>query len=99
MYVRNDLMPHHIRITKVTPCRLQDITNEECLREGISSYQQGNDTYYNCTGIYIKGHPGVLTPFRTAKDAFFMLINKLNGWGYWNQNPSGYAYEFELITL
>lgn len=97
LYVRNDLMPHRIRITKVTPCRLQDITNEECLREGICSYQQGSNTYYNCFGIYIKGHPGVLTPFRAAKDAFFMLINKLNGWGYWNTNPSGYAYEFELL--
>lgn len=99
MYVCNDMMPHHIRITKVTPFRLQDITEEECLREGIHCYQQGNDTYYNCTGIYIKGHPGVLKPFKSPIDAFFMLINKLNGWGYWNQNPSGYAYEFELTTL
>ena len=97
MFVRPDLMPHHIRIIAVKPCRLQDITDEECLREGICRYQQGNSTYYNCPGIYIKGHPGVLNPFRTAKDAFFMLINKLNGWGYWNNNPQGYAYEFELV--
>ena len=99
MFVRPELMPHHIRITAVKPCRLQDITQEECLREGICSYQHGDNTYYNCVGIYMKGHPGVLNPFRTAKDAFFMLINKLNGWGYWSTNPTGYAYEFELTKL
>lgn len=97
MFVRPDLMPYRIRITTVTPCRLQDITDEECLHEGIDCYQQGNNIYYSCSGIYMKGHPGVLNPFRTAKDAFFMLINKLNGWGYWNTNPTGYAYEFELV--
>lgn len=97
MFVRNDLMPHQIRITAVKQCKLQDITEDECLREGIDSYRQGNDTYYNCRGIYLRGHIGVLKPFKTAKDAFFMLINKLNGWGYWNNNPDGYAYEFELV--
>ena len=97
MFVRPELMPHHIRITAITLCRLQDITDDECLREGIDCYQQGGNIYYNCSGIYIIGHPGVLNPFRTAKDAFFMLINKLNGWGYWNSNPQGYAYEFELV--
>lgn len=97
MFVKNELMPHQIRITKVTPCRLQDITDDECMKEGVESYMQGNNTYYNCRGIYMRGHPGVLNPFKTAKDCFFMLINKLNGWGYWNTNPNGYAYEFELI--
>lgn len=97
MFVKNELMPHRIRITAVRQCKLQDITEDECLREGIDSYKQGNDTYYNCQGIYIRGHMGVLKPFKTAKDAFFMLINKLNGWGYWWNNPEGYAYEFELV--
>lgn len=97
MYVRNDLMPHKIRITAVHQCKLQEITEEECLREGICSYEQGNETYYNCQGIYLQGHIGVLKPFKTAKDAFFMLINKLNGWGYWNNNPDGYAYEFKMV--
>ena len=35
MFVRADLMPHHIRITDVKVERLQDISDEECLREGI----------------------------------------------------------------
>lgn len=97
MYVNNELMPYNIRITDVKTCRLQDITDDECMREGICSYKIGDSTYYNCKGIYIQGHPGVLKPFKTPRDAFFMLINKIFGWGYWNTNPIGFAYEFELI--
>lgn len=35
MFVRADLMPHRIRITNVRVERLQDITDEDCLKEGI----------------------------------------------------------------
>lgn len=35
MFVKADLMPHHIIITDVKVERLQDITNEDCLKEGV----------------------------------------------------------------
>ena len=35
MFVRADLMPHHIRITDIKIERLQDISDEDCLKEGI----------------------------------------------------------------
>ena len=35
MFVRSDLMPHHIRITDVRVERLQDISDEDCLKEGV----------------------------------------------------------------
>ena len=35
MFVRADLMPHHIRITNVRVERLQDISNEDCFKEGV----------------------------------------------------------------
>ena len=97
MFVKNELMPHHIKITGVKQCCLQDITDEECLREGVNTFIQGEDTYYNVQGIYVRKHSGALKPFKTAKDAFFMLINKLGGWGHWFSNPEGYAYEFKII--
>jgi hypothetical protein len=97
MYVKNELMPFQIRITSVNKCRLQDLTDEDCLKEGVNSYKQGNETYYNCEGIYYKRRQGLLKPFKTAKEVFFNLISKLNGYGYWTINPDGYAYEFELI--
>lgn len=38
MYVSADLMPHQIRITGIRCERLQDISDEECLREGIRQF-------------------------------------------------------------
>ena len=35
MFVRADLMPHRIRITDIRVERLQDISDEDCIREGI----------------------------------------------------------------
>lgn len=87
MFTRNEEMPHKIKITKVTPCKLQDVTEEECLREGI---------YVFIERIFNFDNSG-LPWYDTAKEAFAGLINKLNGKGYWESNPDGYAYEFELV--
>ena len=35
MFVKANLLPHHIRITDVKVERLQDISDKECLREGV----------------------------------------------------------------
>lgn len=35
MFVKADLMPHQIKITNIRMERLQDISDEDCLREGI----------------------------------------------------------------
>lgn len=87
MFVKNELMPHKIKITKVTPCKLQDVTEEECLREGIYVFIERMFNFDNSR----------LPWYDTAKEAFADLINKLNGKGYWESNPLGYAYEFELV--
>lgn len=90
MFVRPEFMPHHIRITAIKPCRLQDITNEECLREGIIYIGYIDKFYFqreDKEGFY----------FTQPQDGFATLINKLNSRGYWDSNPQGYAYEFELV--
>ena len=87
MFVKNELMPHKIKITKVTPCKLQDVTEEECLREGIHVFVKRMFNFDS------SGLPW----YDSAKEAFADLINKLNGKGYWESNPLGYAYEFELV--
>jgi hypothetical protein len=73
MFVKNELMPHKIRITSVKKCRLQDLTNEECIKEGIKN---GRDFGY----IYGKGNNP--RRFLTPTAAFSHLINKINGKGY-----------------
>lgn len=37
MFVKSELMPHQIRITGIKCERLQDISNEECLRELVKT--------------------------------------------------------------
>lgn len=91
MFVKNELMPHQIRITSVKKCRLQDLTDEECLREGIVK-RIISFRYLDIAYIFRNSEF-----YETAKQAFSDLINKLNGKGYWETNPEGYAYEFELV--
>lgn len=91
MFTRNEEMPHKIKITKVTPCKLQDITEEECLREGLNMFADGDGI------VFFNFNNSRLPWYDTAKKAFADLINELNGKVYWECNPDGYAYEFELV--
>ena len=88
MFVKNELMPHQIRITAVKKCKLQDLTDEECLKEGIKK-----GSVYGF--IYKKGK--WIKKALTAIKAFEHLIDDLMDKGYWDSNPEGYAYEFELV--
>ena len=90
MFVRADLMPHRIRITNIKAERLQDISEEDCLREGIVKT--------DCVAPY--GFPvgnGKWKNYRTPQDAFAVLIDRICGRGTWDRNPWVYVYEFEFI--
>ena len=45
MFSKAELMPHQIRITDVRCERLQDISDSECLREGVQ-YIEEIEKYY-----------------------------------------------------
>lgn len=96
MFVRAELMPHQIRITDVHPERLQDISDEDCLAEGIIK----NATRY-CFKQKVKQTTGdVLTfsvNFDTPREAYAALIDKISGKGTWDSNPWVWAYTFELV--
>lgn len=87
MFVRADLMPHHIKITNIRVERLQDISDEDCLKEGIYKLSESD---YN-----FKGNKERYTS-RTAKDAFRKLINQLDR-KMWAVNPYEWVFEFELV--
>lgn len=92
MYVKADLMPHQIRITDVRVERLQDISDEDCVREGIQWANGGFYSYYNhLTGarLWISG--------KSPKKAFAALIDKISGEGTFESNPWVFVYEFELV--
>lgn len=92
MFVRSDLMSHHIRIANIKIQRLQEISNEDCLKEGIEEHlknvQYGFSSNIGYCGQY---------PFPNPREAFASLIDKVSGRGTWNNNPYVFAYEFELI--
>lgn len=87
MFVKADLMPHQIRITNVRVERLQDISDEDCLNEGVFLGQFHTYSY--------AGRPRC--PFNTPRDAFASLINRISGKGTWESNPWVFVYEFELV--
>jgi hypothetical protein len=95
MYVRAALMPHQIRITGIRYERLQDISDEECMREGIleSWYESTDTTTYG----YADEKKGTAVEFDTPRKAFAALIDKVSGRGTWASNPWVVVYEFELV--
>ncbi|WP_065218048.1 MULTISPECIES: ASCH domain-containing protein [Butyricimonas] len=95
MFVKASLMPHAIEITDVRVERLQDITSEDCLREGIEKFDVfGTPSSYIFSdaknNIYPKGW------CTEPKEAFALLIDKVSGKGTWDSNPWVFAYTFEL---
>lgn len=88
MFVRAVLMPHRIKITNIRVERLQDISDEDCMKEGVRTdgYHQ---KYYTVSGF--KMH------YSTPQLAFASLIDSTCGKGTWESNPYVFVYEFELI--
>ena len=97
MFVRADLMPHHIRITGIKVERLQDISEEDCLKEGVYIDESSPSCYQPF--FTFKNSLVQRTPlgWDNARDAFAALIDKVGKKDDWNKNPWVYVYEFELV--
>ena len=104
MFVKAEYMPHRIRITNVKVERLQDISEEDAMREGVFKYDKP-PLHHECDMFapwppYIKPYKwdGNNLKYRcTARYAFAYLIDKISGCGTWKRNPWVFAYEFELV--
>ena len=93
MFVKADLMPHHIKITGIKVERLQDISDEDCLKEGIIHVSTflGQKIYHtpHVNGSYLSTN--------VAQEAFAYLIDKVSGKGTWEENPFVWVYEFKMF--
>ena len=93
MFVKADLMPRHIKITGIKVERLQDISDEDCLKEGIIHVSTflGQKIYHtpHVNGSYLSTN--------VAQEAFAYLIDKVSGKGTWEENPFVWVYEFKLF--
>lgn len=92
MFVKAEKMPHAIRITNIRIERLQDISEEDCMKEGI--WRDDNVGLEDTTYWY---HGLVNSSFRTPQQAYASLIDSISGKGTWASNPYVFVYNFELI--
>lgn len=97
MFVKPELMPHQIRMKNVRIERLQDISDEDCLAEGIdirglivSPTSMGVDKimYHFCN---------INRFYSTPREAYAALIDKVGKKGDWERNPYVFVYDFELV--
>lgn len=100
MFVRAASMPHRIRIKDVRVERLQDISGEDCIKEGVGVSATDNRIGYPF-GIpfnYFIGEDKKSCRYTTPREAFATLIDKVSGKGTWERNPYVLVYEFELVA-
>lgn len=92
MFVRAEGCKHKIRITDVRVERLQDITDECCLKEGVIKWDAGQkDIPFFCYPNSAK------CDYDTPQEAFAHLINKVSKKDVWQENPYVFVYDFELV--
>lgn len=95
MYVKAELMLHHVRITEVRFEQLKCISDEECLEEGI--YRRDDVIDCNMNPVVRYQYYGTPEMFATPRDAFASLIDKISGKGTWEKNEYVYVYGIERI--
>lgn len=95
MFVRPNLMPHQIQITDINIERLQDITDEDCMKEGIMVH----DGMPAMADLYVFNGRTPVENYLTPREAFAHLINRpgVGRKGLWEENPFVFAYSFKLI--
>ena len=102
MLVRPELMPHQIRVKRLSIQRLKDISDEDCLAEGVvvveSKLVGGVKSYYPCEYLQLLAKEvGWGRVFDTPREAYATLIDETRGKGTWENNPYVWVYDFELI--
>ena len=88
MFVKAKFMPHSIKMANIRIERLQDISKEDCLKEGV---KRKNERYV------VENQKGVVFYTNDPTLAFRCLIDKTCGKGTWDSNPYVFVYDFELV--
>ena len=93
MFVKASLMPHQIEILDVRVERLQDISDEDCIKEGVIIGRCGNKDHW-MKAYYV---PNENQPYTTPREAFACLIDKVGKKGTWESNPYVFRIEFKRV--
>lgn len=104
MFVSAHLMQNHIAIKGCRVEYLQDISEEDCMKEGIYFHKipDTNHKYdrYSPWSPSVKPYKFSIDNekyFCSARFAYAHLIDKISGGGTWDSNPIVMVYDFELI--
>lgn len=111
LFVRPELMRYQIEITGKRTEHLQDISDEDILREGVfhgmcssRNIETGETGDYTWLDIKRKKLPNGLyhvnikhNVHSNIRECFIEMINHICGKGTWEQNPEVYVYTFKLI--
>lgn len=95
MFVAANLMPHQIRITNVRVERLQDISDEDCMAEGVEKVVECENLYR--VAVHHKSSKFSYLSGNTPREAYAALIDKISGKGTFESNPYVFVYDFELV--
>ena len=93
MFVRADLMPHQIQFNNCKFERLQDISDEDCIKEGIINWNCRGKQYWG----FFDNTKNQFSRHTTPREAFAFLIDRVSGKGTWESNPYVFAYDFKLV--
>lgn len=102
MFVRADLMPYRIKITDIKAEKLQDISDEDCLKEGIIrrddmiNSRMEDVVRYTFENSFVGG---IYKTYATPREAFASLIERpgIGHKGDWSRNNWVFVYTFKLI--
>ncbi len=105
MFVDAEEMPHQIRMKRVWFEHLQDISNEDCLKEGVETMEsyviradgtKKSMNYYRVS-IFCESGRVLALSGSTPREVYAHLIDRISGKGTWASNPLVIAYEFEKV--
>lgn len=94
MFVSAAKMLHHIKVVAIREERLQDISDSDCIKEGIRKGEFLNtwDEYY-----FEVGEAYNPVTARTPREAFCRLINGTCGNRTWSDNPMVWVVELKKV--
>lgn len=89
-----------LKVKSVRVEKLQDITEEGCLEEGIRKYTKDGELFkYSVNESMYKWQDMPKEPKEAFKDLWNSTLNKKTGWNYkYENNPYVWVIEFEIIS-
>lgn len=94
LFMTKDACRLWLKVTNVRVEKLNDITEEDAVREGVDNWTWKNMAKPQNWKNYLEPNS---PPLCSAYDSYFTLWESINGEGSWDENPFVWVYDFEVI--